>query len=532
MSDLDAAALKLVGFTLAFLLILFAVRWLRRPRLAPGAPRARRLPSLPKLTRTADPEPEPVEIAPARLARISARPSFEPLPEPDSDAVEAVEAVEAAPTPPLAATDEPAEASAANEAPPTIVDAVEVDTPPAEIAPPDASPPVLAPARAKPGGGIRLVPQIDARDPILTRHWIGGRPRLPAAVPWPQIDGSDGDFVAQVACDALPTTLWDGLGPRTGWLAFFAHPATNAATALHLPEDGPPRDPPRAVGGALFHPFPGRAPDLTPLAVRAFPEWPVEIAAEGQAMTEGADRSEPTPATGYDIADPAFHPFDWAGMKALGRLLESRLPLLQADPAAPVDASDELIAALAEAAALNGEAADRAREIIGIIGEAGDAGGFSPADAAAVMTALHAIRWTRVNVQPDADGGEDRVEVLAMPLTRHHPDADLWVGDYLAVLADHARHHAASPPDGLSLPMRALFEPMWRSMTAAAPAMGGLPSFYTHGFDEERDALMLEIPVSGLTSIGPAEGKSVALAMRKADLAAGNFATLRVLTGN
>lgn len=517
MSDLDAAALKLVGVTLAFLLILFAAQWLRRPRAAPSAPRVpreRRLPSLPKLTRAAEPAIEDVEITPARLARISARPTFEPLPEPDS----------------IAVADEPVEERAAEETPPPIADAVDMETAPAETAPPDASPPAPAPARAEARGGIRLIPQTDPRDPILTRHWIGGRPRLPAAMPWPQIDDSDGDFVAQVACDALPPTLWDGLGPRTGWLAFFAHPATNAATALHLPEDGPPRDPPHGVGGALFHPFPGRAPDLMALAVRAFPEWPVEVATTADAATDGATAL--LPAAGYDIADPAFHPFDWPGMKALARLLESRLPLLQADPAAPADASDELAEALAEATVLNADAADRAREIIDIVGEADDASNFSPSDATVVMTALHAIRWTRVVATADADGGEDRVEVLTLPLTRHHPDADLWVGDYLAVLADHARHRATSEPDRLSAPMRALFGPMWAAMAGAAPAMGGLPAFYTHGFDEERDALMLEIPVSGLTGIGPAAGKSVALAMRKADLAAGNFAALRVLTGN
>src|SRR3546814_9287019 len=88
---------------------------------------------------------------------------------------------------------------------------------------------------------VRLVPQIPLRDAIQTHSRLGGRPHLPAATDWPRIDGVKGDFLAQIACADLPQGLWDGLGPRDGWLAFFAHPVTGEAIALHLAEDGPPR---------------------------------------------------------------------------------------------------------------------------------------------------------------------------------------------------------------------------------------------------------------------------------------------------
>ena len=44
MSDLDQAALMLAGFTAAFLLLGFAVWWMRRPRPEPAAPRALKTP--------------------------------------------------------------------------------------------------------------------------------------------------------------------------------------------------------------------------------------------------------------------------------------------------------------------------------------------------------------------------------------------------------------------------------------------------------------------------------------------------------
>src|SRR3546814_7878402 len=66
---------------------------------------------------------------------------------------------------------------------------------------------------------VRLVPQIPLRDAIQTHSRLGGRPHLPAATDWPRIDGVKGDFLAQIACADLPQGLWDGLGPRDGWLA-------------------------------------------------------------------------------------------------------------------------------------------------------------------------------------------------------------------------------------------------------------------------------------------------------------------------
>src|SRR3546814_9625075 len=95
---------------------------------------------------------------------------------------------------------------------------------------------------------------------------------LPAAAPWPTIDGREGDFIAQIACADLPPMLWDGLGPRTGWLAFFTHPDNGAATALHMAEDGAPRDPPRAVGAACFRPYGIDDAELAALSIRALPE--------------------------------------------------------------------------------------------------------------------------------------------------------------------------------------------------------------------------------------------------------------------
>src|SRR3546814_14920013 len=51
-------------------------------------------------------------------------------------------------------------------------------------------------------------------------------------------------------------------------------------------------------------------------------------------------------AVEYDIADPAFHPFDWDSMRMLGAVLDRRIARLQTGTGAPADASDEYLAAL------------------------------------------------------------------------------------------------------------------------------------------------------------------------------------------
>lgn len=514
MSQVQSAALTLAGVTALFLLAVFAIWWLRRPRAepVPRMPKAPRIPresKLPKLAHKArDPEP-PVEIAPARLARISARPVLdqlsEPVPQPTAPK---------APAPPAAIAPPPTETPAA----PSLEASLEAMAAAVER---HASAPDLA-------RGVRLIPRIPPRDAIHTRSWIGGRPRLPEAVDWPRIDGARADFLAQIACADLPAELWDGLGPRDGWLAVFGHPDTGAATALHLPEAGPPREPPHAPGEAWFAPYGAlRFGDLAALAVRALPEWPVDLVPADETAPDAAT-ADPLAGRDYDIADPAFHPFDWDTMLAMAAILERRVARLATGADAPADASDELALALADAAEANREATASAAEIIGIIRESANTHVFTASDATAVMAALHAIRWIHVGCDPDPETGEDHVETLELPLTRHHPGAPLWVEDYRALLFDHAKHAWCADPDRLSAPARAWFEPLWQALGAReAATMGHIPSRYLADFDDERDAVLIELPTSGLMSRRAGDAGSVALIIRKADLAAGDFSRLR-----
>ena len=482
MSDLQSAALTLVGVTLVFLLILFLVLRARRPQTEPAprapAPRERRERPFAKRGRTRDDEPA-IAMAPSRLARIKS-----------THAAEADD--ESAPP-------DRFDAAVLEEQ----IAAVEqrVAAAPPETPMPDA-PDEAAPAAA--GAVVRLVPQVPLRDAISTNSRIGGRPRLPASLDWPRIDGADAVFVAQVACGALPAALWGGLGPRHGSLAFFRHPATNAPLVLHLAEDGPPRDPPHG---------------------EPFPEWPVDVieAAPGEPESEAADAPEDWVAAlgaeGYDIADPAFHPFDWQSMLAMADLLEARLGGLATDAALPAGTSDEL----AEAAHTNHDALARAEEIIAIIRDTAGRQNFSAADASAVMAALHAIRWTHVTRETDPETGEERADAVTLPLTRHNARANLWVGAYLRQAFEQAQRGWCRDPGLLSAPARAFFEPLWRNLAERTPPTMG-------GGDPGREPGMLRLltlPADGLLPGLAGGGADLVLTVASAELAVGDVSRVR-----
>ncbi len=508
MNQLETAALTLAGVTLAFLAIVFAIWRSRRPRPAAAAPRAPGESRLPKLSRKTVPEPD-VEISPSRLARISRK---TPLEMPDE--------AEYDPAPEPAAAIEPAEPALES-----VISRVEEDAHRIET---------FAPAEVT----LRLVPQIPPRDAISTNSWLGGRPRLAAGMEWPKIDNQPADFLAQIDCADLPQGLWGGLGPRDGALAFFIHRRRHEMRVLHLRDTDAPVAPPFALNDpeGWFGPHGGLGfGDLAPFAVRAFPEWPVDLVAIGPGDADPRsedDPSEPGSALynrGYDIADPAFHPFDWGSMTAMVALLETRLDRLVTEAAPPAGADAEDIAEMEGRAAINREARARAEEIIAIVHDSAARDTFSTGDVTAVMAGLHAIHWVKAIATIDPETGAERIETITLPLTTHRADANLWVHDYQTILFDRAKHAWCANPDNLSAPARAFFEPWWRELAdREMAAMGHEPFRHVADYDEERDAVLLELPTSGLMSRRFGDGDNLVVTIDKADLAIGDFSKLRV----
>ena len=101
------------------------------------------------------------------------------------------------------------------------------------------------------------------------------------------------------------------------------------------------------------------------------------------------------------------------------------------------------------------------------------------------------------------------------------------------MLFDHAKHAWSANPDRLSAPARAFFEPVWQAMAADETALiGGFPSRHAPGFNDEFDVVILELPASALLGLAHRDGGPLVLAMRKADLASGDFTKLRAIACN
>jgi len=576
MSQVQTALLMLVAATLAFLVVMYVLWRATRPATEPKAPKIpraprepgeSRLPRLPRRDRSVEVEP-PVEMSAARLARISARPSFEPLaeaePEPGHGAAPAPEA-------PLLVAEREAEAPAPAPAAPSEADREMVSQMLASMVAQVEHEADLVERRGTEPVAVRLVPQIPPRRDEVATSWLGGRPRLDPGQTWPDIREVPGEFIAQIACAGLPADIWDGLGPRRGSFAIFIHPRDGDVALLHVQEAGEPVDPPHPLdtGGSFFAPNGGvRFGDLMPFTRHAFPEWPVDLVAvrpgDPDPRVDDEDAGDDSVGyrlyrSGYDIADPAFHPFDWDSMTAMVEVLAMRIarywkPLDGPTPAdtqlASVErrlvkhdagdkdplgreglvhmraALEELHRATDAAREANDAARTRAEEIIGIVRDSAPKMAFSASDAAAVMEALHAIRWIKVNRKKDPEGrpGAELIESLTLPLTQHHPDAPLWAHDYLSIWFDHAKHAYAADPDALSDAARTVLEPWLRDLAAREmPSIGHIPFRYVHDYEEERHATLLELPSSGLMSWTFGDVDHLVLTLRKADLAAGRW---------
>ena len=69
---------------------------------------------------------------------------------------------------------------------------------------------------------------------------------MPANMDWPVGDGDAYRFLAQINCAELPLDLWDGAGPRRGWLLIFGGYKNGRMDykILHSEELGIERNPP------------------------------------------------------------------------------------------------------------------------------------------------------------------------------------------------------------------------------------------------------------------------------------------------
>lgn len=194
--------------------------------------------------------------------------------------------------------------------------------------------------------------QVPIRYGEAPRSWLGGLPMMPHGVEWPRGHNPEKreqgarplHFVAQIACADLPAELWDGLGPREGWLLFFLD---NNASDIEGPEQnrvihtstlGHERQPPPDIGpvhdgaytGSQFISYMDQA-DVPSVWRR----WPVDLVAFPNKLYRDGPRSFGTPPDfaailyaalpvgGDRDRAPVLEPFSWRCLQSLPKALRA-----------------------------------------------------------------------------------------------------------------------------------------------------------------------------------------------------------------
>ncbi|WP_377864989.1 DUF1963 domain-containing protein [Aminobacter aganoensis] len=403
---------------------------------------------------------------------------------------------------------------------------------------------------------VRLVPQIPLRDVERPRSWLGGEPAMAEHIPWPQIDGRNANFLGQICCADLPDDLWDGLGPREGWLAFFIHPTDYAVRVLHLGEMGPWRQGPddlSIAGWSTSLPY-GKS-RLMP--INDWPRWPVDLmplrSGDPDPKLEGhSEAIHEIYRQGFDVASPEHRPFDRDTTLAMLEIAEARLAeYVTKDLITPIRQQLEQVSkslALAEAAAEQpgnlAELRERAVTLPALIDARTKGQPMLEAALAQVRSVAERVRATSDQTQLSQDQIAAIVAELAKydiiyprtqqaPLTTHNGDGSLWTWDFECLRLDRARHAYSRSPDALPPAMRGYFEAIWKDEAVHEMAgMGHIPFLYVRQFDLDKDVTLLELPTSNLMGWMFGDVETLVLTISKKDLAAGRFDAVRTQVSN
>jgi uncharacterized protein YwqG len=157
-----------------------------------------------------------------------------------------------------------------------------------------------------------------ARSAATEIGWLGGNPRLPDPFEWPSRDGQASQFLCQIDCASLPPGLWDGIGPRAGWLAFFTALSGRVdAKVIYAPKLGPERRNKNAwrKSSTNLHWIDGRYdPLLAPP-----PRWVLDFVhpLDGENGVPDKSRRSPSNDEVFALASPECRPVDWRTLEVL-----------------------------------------------------------------------------------------------------------------------------------------------------------------------------------------------------------------------
>lgn len=360
--------------------------------------------------------------------------------------------------------------------------------------------------------------------------WLGGDAKLPESMAWPEQDGEKLLFLGQINLAALPKDLWSGLGPRSGWLAFFASDKSDfMPKAIHI--DGSlvetKAPPPNSAEWTRIFNF------NEPKSF-ALPRWPLILETIlGDALHQSA---APTPE-GHERAatllDAAYHPFDKATTELLLRTLGEdvtrmareivRFPAmkkLRPDDAAWFQEQRQIIM----------ETFVRFFELEGQMRAANNYDAFTIAGFIAALGELDAY-----DIQYLRDDGSGYAELMLretklFDLPSLGSGARQWLDRYEAGLTNHALVAYTKDPANLPAPQRTRMEAHWQDLSPwGLGLMGHAPMghIYTEHGPDSCNEVLLELPTSKLMGWIWGDCYSLVLLIDRERLRRGDFSAIK-----
>ena len=185
--------------------------------------------------------------------------------------------------------------------------------------------------RAGAQASVVLRRQVPIRFDEPARSWFGGLPRMPDNIAWPRVaKGAPLHFIAQIACEDLPKQIWNGRGPRDGWLLLFVdvlqmeddsegllsllaeawqgedESEARLIRVLHVDRLGPERQPPDdmpTVRHALADHIGQFEPQIRDGVPKLWRRWPVDLVVQEvpSPSADGETNWEPAEVTGAEL---------------------------------------------------------------------------------------------------------------------------------------------------------------------------------------------------------------------------------------
>ncbi len=364
---------------------------------------------------------------------------------------------------------------------------------------------------------------------------------MPTDLAWPEKDGTQLAFLAQIDLSQLPSAAWMGEGPRKGWLAFFQLPNSDTVRVLHFGGFHPPRtDGPEGHDESSGAYWADKRP--VPDCV-GYLEWPLVASTSEYGPLPKLSHFERNTTDGHkahlherlNLADPAMQPFNENSLEDLldlaGRALRGRIDVVDTWLATK-QLREETRTALSN---LQGRAKQSLVRFDTLAAELSRyVHIFERAAVSPLVEEIGGLEFGRVRYTHDDEDAFAQIDAGPAVLSDHFSiTGDFWTRDYLARHYRLARHAYARNSEHLCSAQRARYETIWQEharqfcggMSHDANGNGqGIES--PHGPGEPNE-ILLELTLSELIGWMFGDCASLCFVISREDLARSDFDKVR-----